>query len=76
MNQMRRRATHIDVYRCVIENEKLTDDQLVEKLRMEFVFDSRITNCCLYDVIQCTRSTRPPVIRMGPVPVTNWCMKG
>jgi hypothetical protein len=76
MNQMKRRYNHLDVYRLIIKHEKLMDFEIVDRLEMEFDFDNTITRECLFDLVNCTRRSRPPVIRMGPVPVTNWCMKG
>ena len=73
---MKRNPNHFDVYSFIVKHEKLLDEELMDKLQMEFIFERGVDRCCLSDLIRCTRNTRPAVIRMGPVPVTNWCMRG
>ena len=70
------RAKYADIYGFILQHEKLLDEELVDKLQMTFLFDRGVDRHCLYDMVECTRRVRPKVHRMGPVPVTNWCMRG
>lgn len=68
--------TPIDMYNFIVSHELDNDWEIIYALRAEFIIPFSWDDAYLNEVIEAIRSQRPSVIRMGPVPVTKWCMKG
>jgi hypothetical protein len=68
--------TPIDMYNFIVSKELLRDWEIVNGLRDEFIVPYSWDDTYLYEIIEAIRERRPSVVRMGPVPVTNWRMQG